>query len=270
MVITSITQRDIGLDFQPRKGWPEAFPAFAWRGQLLTGFTRTESVVIDLFELRQGTLIECLLSCYPELGLAELARLSTNLHSVWPETFLDIREGLYRAYGLKWSERLEDTFKVLSQLPLKFQEWVDVKKLGARDLSPLLALDDAKTFTPFLQALADLEISRHEGVKALELGTELFLMGRPLNDILPTQKNGTVYLRQLEKWRKPNALQGDEQWQEEVTKWPWPAHVQAQWQRFGDQSGLEIKIRTTSPEDFHKKLKQMSSIGDNWNDRREQ
>ncbi len=270
MVMTSITQRDIALDFQPRKAWPTAFPAFAWCGQLLTGFQRTESVVIDLFELRRGTLVECLVSCYPELGLAELARLTTNLHNVWPETYLEIRDDLFRAYGLKRSERLDDTLKALAFLPLKFQEWVDVKKLGARDLSPLLALKSPKEFAPFLQAMVELELSRADGVKVLEMGAELFMMGRSLNEILPTQKNGEQYLRQLEKWRKPNTLGSDEQWKEDVTKWPWPSQVQAQWQRFGDQAGLEIKMRATSPEDLHKKLQQMSSIGDNWQVRRDQ
>lgn len=270
MVITSITQRDIALDFQPRTKWPNAFPAFAWRGQLITAFHRTQSVVIDLYELKRGTLIECLVSCYPDLGLCELARLSANLKTVWPESYQEIRDGLFRAYDLRWSERLEDTLNLIATTPLKFQEWADGKKLGARDFSPLLALANPKEFSPFLFAMADLEATRSEGVRILENGVELFMMGRPLNDLLPTQKNGGEYLRLLEKWRRPKALGSDEQWKQEISKWPWPSHVQAQWQRFGDQSGLEIKLRATSREDLLKKLQQMNSISDNWQDRIEQ
>jgi hypothetical protein len=270
MLMTSITQRDISLDFQPRRKWPKAFPAFAWRGQLLTAFERTQSVVIDLFELRRGTLTECLVSCYPELGLSELARLSANLKTVWPETYQEIREGFFRAYDLKWCERLEETLNALSMTPLKFQEWVDNKKLGGRDLSPLLSLPNVKEFSAFLFALSDLECTRSEGVKILENGVELFLMGEPLNDLLPQQKSGSEYLRLLEKRRRPQAGTTDENWKSEVAKWPWPAHVQAQWQRFGDQAGLEIKLRATSPQDLQNKLRQMNSIGDSWHARLEQ
>lgn len=270
MLMTSITQRDIGLDFQPRRKWPNAFPAFAWRGQLLTAFERTQSVVIDLFELHRGTLADCLVSCYPELGLAELARLSANLKAVWPDIYQEIREGFFRAYDLKWCERLEETLNALAMTPLQFQEWGDDKKLGARDLSPLLALPTIKDFSPFLLALSQLNCTRSEGVRILESGVELFLMGHPLEALLPRQKSGAEHLRALEQWRRPQAATKDEDWKSEVADWPWPAHVQAQWQRFGDQAGLEIKLRATSPEDLQKKLRQMNSIGDNWHARLEQ
>jgi hypothetical protein len=131
----------------------------------------------------------------------------------------------------------------------------------------LLALPAPEEFHIFLEALARLELSRSEGVRAMELGAELFMMGRPLNDILPSGDDGAAYLKQLEKWRRPNSLGRDEQWRETVKQWPWPSQVQGKWQRFGDQSGLEVNIRSTSPEDFHKKLERLLSIGDTWNER---
>jgi hypothetical protein len=115
--------------------------------------------------------------------------------------------------------------------------------------------------------LARLDLSRSEGVRAMELGAELFMMGRPLNDILPSGDDGAAYLKRLEKWRRPNSLGRDEQWRETVKQWPWPSQVQGKWQRFGDQSGLEVNIRSTSPEDFHRKLERLLSIGDAWNER---
>lgn len=269
MDIASISQCDKDLDFQPRSVWPAAMPALAWKGQLLGGFSRSIGAAVDLFEIHRAPLLESLKACYPELGLAEIARLSRRLAKVWPETFQELRSGFFLEYGLRGGERLEQTLEMLVQAPPEFQEWVDAKKCGPRDLSPLLALKDMPAFSPFLSAMTTIGLSRAEGARALELGVELFLMGRPLSDILPTQDSGVQYLRQLEKWRRPETLSGDEQWRDTVSRWPWPAQVQASWQRFGDQSGLEVKLRATSPQDFNKKLERMLSIGDTWNDRTE-
>lgn len=267
MDISSITQCDKDLDFQPRAEWPTALPALAWKGQLLTGFSRTAGVAIDLFHVHRAPLLESLKACHKDLGLAEVARLSARLEKVWPETFQELKSGFLQEYGLRAGDRLEQTLKRLARTPPEFQDWVDVKKCGARELAPLLALPAPGEFDPFLRALTSMGFSRSEGARALELGCDLFLMGRPLNDILPAQNEGAAYLRQLEKWRRPNMNITDEQWRETVSQWPWPAQVQASWQRFGDQSGLEIKLRATSPQDLNKKLERMRSIGDSWHDR---
>jgi hypothetical protein len=103
-----------------------------------------------------------------------------------------------------------------------------------------------------------------QAAQALEWVTELHLMGRPLNDLLPSGSNADAYLQRLKNWRKPHASTSDDQWSRRVNEWPWPAHVQGHWQRFGDQAGLEIKIRTTSPADFNKKLERLLSIRDTW------
>jgi len=267
MQTTSIAQCGKDLDFQPRRQWPAALPAYAWRGQLLCGFGRESGMALDLFELQRAPLIEALKAVHPKLALCELARLSSALERTWPEMFMELREGLFQEYALRWSERLEQTLRLLKDTPPSFQEWTGEKDLGARDLSVLLALTAPREFDPFLEALPRLNLSRAEGVRAMELGAELFMMGRPLNDILPSGDQGATYLRQLEKWRRPNSSGQDEQWRETVKHWPWPSQVQGKWQRFGDQSGLEVNIRSTSPEDFHKKLERLLAIGDTWHDR---
>jgi len=267
MQTVSIAHCAKSLDFRPTRQWPEALPAFAWRGQLICAFSREQGEALDLFEVQRATLIGALKATHPELGLAELARLSAALEQTWPETFQEIRNGLFQEYSLRWSERLAQTLSLLKDTPPRFQDWVDEKHAGPRDLSVLLALPRPLEFYPFLEAMTQLELSRNDGVRALELGAELFLMGRPLNDILPSTDRGPAYLRQLEKWRRPNSLAGDDLWRETVRQWPWPSQVQGKWQRFGDQAGLEINIRSTSPEDLHKKLERLLSIGNTWHDR---
>jgi hypothetical protein len=259
-------QCDRSLDFQPRQSWPEVLPALAWRGYLLSGFNRrqqrgTGEAALDLSE---ANLVDVMKAAYAELSLGEMARCLRLLQLHLPAVYAEFREPLLNAYGWRWSERLQETLDLLLATPLEFQAWVDEKKTGPRDLASLLALPQIEAFLPFLSALARLSISKSEGVRALELGVELFLMGRELSDLLPSGENPGLYLRQLEKWRRPRAAGHDEHWREDVSRWPWPSHVQGRWQRFGDEAGLEIKIRTTSPQDFLKQLERLHSIRETW------
>lgn len=264
---SSIPQCGKNLNFRPLADWPNALPAFAWRGELLTAFARETGTAVDLFETQRATLVEAVKASYPELSLSELARFAFALEQTWPELFLEVREPLFQAYAFRWSERLESTLHILRLTPAEFQDWVSEKDLGPRELSVLLALPAPGEFHPFLRAMTSVPLSRSEGTRVMEVGAELFMTGRPLNDLLPSGTDGSAYLRQLEKWRRPNSLGMDDQWRETVKLWPWPSQVQGKWQRFGDQSGLDVSIRSTSPDDFRKKLKTLLSIGDTWHDR---
>lgn len=264
MPFRPILQCDRSLDFKPHMVWPRAFPALAWQGLLLTGFERREGQALDLYKNNRCTWLEAVTACYPELGLAELARLYQGLKLARPELAEEFQVNLFAEYGLRWCDRLNETLQALLLTPLEFQQWSDEKKWGVRDLAPLLVLKDVNTFSVFFSALPGLPLSKSQAVQALDLVVELSLLGQPLSDLMPTGSDGEVYLKRLQKWRKPRSSASDEQWSKTVMEWPWPAQVQGQWQRFGDQSGLEIKIRTTSPQDFHKKLERLISIRDTW------
>lgn len=259
MTIDIVARCDRSLDFHPRRPWARVLPALAWKGLLLTGFERGEGPVLDLSD--KCGFLEAMKTAHPELCLSELGRLHKCLRTHHPELAREFSEGLFAEYDLRWCERLEQTLDVLLQTPLGFQDWVDEKKVSPRELAPLLALTDVFAVTPFLRELPGANLSKSQAVQALEWVVELFLMGRPLNDLMPTEPG---YLRRLEQWRKPLTGSSDETWREKVAAWPWPAQVQGQWQRFGDQSGLEIKIRTTSPQDLSKKLERLSSINSTW------
>ncbi len=222
---------------------------------------------MDLFETQRASLVDAIKASHPELTLSELARLAFALETTWPDLYLEVREHLFQEFSFRWSERLESTLQILRATPLAFQNWVSEKDLGPRELSVLLALPSVPAFHPFLNAMTEIPLSRSEGTRVLETGAELFMTGRPLNDLLPSGSDGPAYLRQLEKWRRPQSLGMDDQWRETVKLWPWPSQVQGKWQRFGDQSGLDVNIRSTSAEDFRKKLKTLLSIGDTWHDR---
>jgi hypothetical protein len=228
---------------------------------MVCGFNRVEGEALDLSEKH---FVDLWRACHPEMGLCEFARFMSSLEKEWPDLFVEWREGLAAIYGWRWSDRLAQLLAVLARLPLAYQEFCDNKKMSARDFAPLLSVENLADIRPFFEALPPMTSSKFEATRALELFVELFLMGRPLNDLLPTSDNGSLYVRRLEKWRQPLAAQGDEEWRKTVNNWPWPAQVQAEWQRVGDQGGIEIKIRTTSPDDFQKKLERLAEIPDTW------
>ncbi len=236
----------------------------AWKGLLLAGFNRREGMAVDLYAQNGCTWLEAMTACYPTLGLSEMARLWRQVNMSQPTLAQEFGTGLFAEMGLRRCERLEETLRALLATPVEFQTWVDDKKVGARELAPLLALPSVATLAPFLSALVAFSFSKSQAIQCLEWVVELLLLGRPLNDLLPSTDNGEAYLRRLESWRKPRAMATDEEWRKTVTEWPWPAQVQGHWQRFGDQVGLEIKIRTTSPQDFDKKLERLLSIRDTW------
>lgn len=262
MPLKPITQCSRSLNFHPTAAWPDVLPALAWRGLLLCGFERPRG---EALELGESSFVEVVKAAHPVLALAELARLLDALTRTFPNVEVaEFREPLLNAYGLRGNERLKQTFSVLVGTPMKFQTWVDEKKLGTRDLAPLLALPEPTEFHPFLGALTQLPISKSDGVRALELGVELFLLGHPLNDLLPSTDNVASYLARLEKWRRPRAAAQDEAWRADIAQWPWPTQTHGQWQRVGDEAGLEIKIRATSPQDLMKKLERLESIRATW------
>lgn len=261
MLLKPFMQCSRDLNFSPRRVWPKALPALAWQGKLVCAFDRTGGLALDH---ENGTLLEMLTACHPELGLAELARLYDRLKLFNAEWTREIRDSMFSHYGLRWCDRLEQTLTLLVNTPAKYQEFADEKGFSVRDHSPLLSLPQVSPFGPFLTALVGLNLSKSEAARTLELGAELFLLGRPLTDLLPADDRGDAYLRRLEQWRRPQTGTSDDQWKSAVATWPWPSQVQGQWQRFGDQAGLEIKIRATSPEDLNKKLQRLLSIGDTW------
>lgn len=259
-----ISQCGKSLGFTPRKSWPAVMPALVWRGQLVCGFEREDGEALDLSE---KNFVDLWRACHPELGLCEFSRFMMALEREWPDLFIELREALAAVYGWRWNDRLNQTIGIIDRLPRSFQEFADNKKMSLRDFAPLLAVKDTREIFPFFEALPAMVISKFEASRALELFVELFLMGRPLNDILPASDNGSLYVRRLEKWRQPQTSEHDEEWRKTVGNWPWPSQVQAEWQRFGDQGGIEIKIRTTSPDDFQKKLERLAEIPDTWSNK---
>lgn len=259
-----IVQCDKKFDFHPIEKWPSALPAYCWKGIQLAAWDRSQGVAVDLFEMTGASFHDSVFATYPKAGLAELARIYVVLQENFPELLQESAEPLFALYNLRWCERLQMTLKALVKTDPEFQNWVQLKSVGARELSPLLAVPDLKPYGPILVNLTQLSGSKTQVLQAIEWLIELTLMGHELSDVAPTESNLTQYLQRLEKWRRPVTSNSDDEWRTKVNHWPWPAQVQGQWLRVGDQAGLEIKMRTTSPQDFQKKLQRLLSIRESW------
>ena len=253
----SIMQCSNAFDFKPRLKWPDILPAYCWRGILLCGFGRLSGPVFDLSE---QNLVDAIFALYPSLTFGELARLADVFTSSFAHESLDV---LLARYGLRPSERLSQTFTVWRQTPIPFQEWTIDKKFGARDLAPLLAADPGdRGFDFFLICLATTTLSKSDGARALELALELYLLGETFKP--EPSKRGETLLARLETLRRPRSAQLDADRRQMVAAWPWPKHVQGQWQRFGDEAGIEIRLRAHSPSDLKQKLERLGGIGQTW------
>lgn len=258
MSTTPIMQCDKRLDFSPRAPWSPILPPFSWRGVLLCGFERTNGFAVDLAAGSRASFVEAFTACHPALSLSELARLQ-------PLVDRAELEPLFSFYGLRWSQRLAETLAWLRTVPAGFQTWVDEKKLGPRDLAPLQALPRAPELDTYLTAFVALPLSRSLAVRALENAADLRLLGHEWAALLPAAgETADAFAERLETWRRPRTAQVDENWRREVALWPWPAQVQGEWRRSGDQAGLEIKLRANSAQDLKKKLDRLHSIGDAW------
>jgi len=259
MELRSLTQCSREFDFQPLQKWPEILPAIAWRGHLVTGFDRNPSSGFAV-NIVDGQLGDLLKACYPQLGLGELARLRPRLEKYATE---EAWSEICANWGWRWQERLRLTLELILRLPLDLQNFFDEKNLGARELSPLLALPDTTEVTAILQTLRN--FSRSEFTQALELVVELLLMGEsPPTLLLQNGQATAVYLKMLNQKRRPQTSQQDQIWQERVSKWPWPAQTRGTWQRFGDQTGVEIHLKSSSPEDLAKQLARLETIREIW------
>jgi hypothetical protein len=231
----------------------------AWNYRLLTGFEREEGLVFDLTSTG-ACFIEAFHSCHPSLSLVELARLHARLKNI--KGLLDgeaERLRFFEKYQLRYQESLVKIFEKIDACPAPFQNWVCEKGLGPRELEVLNAacIADLK---PLLEAWPQWGFSRTEGAQALEWAVELFLMGAPWEKILSQTgpaKEAHAYLKAL---RFPETSARDEKRSFGLRSLPWPSQIQAQWNRHGDQAGIEIRFRVSSLTDFHRKLKGLGQV----------
>jgi hypothetical protein len=115
-------------------------------------------------------------------------------------------------------------------------------------LSILRSLKDVSTFEKVFLWLARSSASKSVGVKALESICECVEMGQSIDTILRVLEVTPMdkHLGQIQKWRYPMSTERDDKKKADWLALPWPAHSQIQWQRQGDEAGVEVKLFISS------------------------
>ena len=105
--------------------------------------------------------------------------------------------------------------------------------------------------------------SHSHGVQILEMGAELLLMGKKLDEIMFKEENAKNLLKKLRMLRQPESSQRDQHKEEIIKKLPWPTGIKGTWLRQNDRSGLEIRFQSFSFKELDQKIKSLQSISEN-------
>ena len=142
------------------------------------------------------------------------------------------------------------------ETPEDFKSWCFNKKIGARDLAPLLILKDKKHH--ILKLFSSLNLSKSDGAKTLDLLCDLISMGK--ENIYPETNDSKKWFKKLYKLRHPQSTSTDSQFSDKITSWPWPKDFSTEWKRNGDKSFMEIQFKVENQAELEKKSAQIDYI----------
>lgn len=261
-----MSQCDNCLNFQPLQEWPASLPAVAVNSIVLAGFSQ-ELVFNHQIDAKNSDKIASLFrSLYFELTFVEMSRLilKAKNHSWFPLALIA------QKFGWQANEQFFLIADRLNEMPAGFQKWCSDKKVSPLDLLPLLSAGDLDLKFLFHDIL-QFNLSKSLGVKALELGIELMLMGnkpeeitsqRLLTFIGRDQTPGEAWIETLKHMRFPETAKRDLAHEQKMTSLPWPGTSHAKWTRQGDRAGIELKLFVTQPSDLKKYLQSLSKVQD--------
>lgn len=245
------------LDFQPEKPWPKSWPIFAWEKTLISRFTYTDKPVLN-FKSEDVKFLHLFHSCYPYLNLSEMGRIISQWSNI---SFLNFSwKEFFSFYGLQNTDSLIQQLKILISTPPSFQNWINKKSIHPTALRVLNSLKNIKHANPLFQWIAENNLSQSLGIKTLEMGVELILMGISFDEILKSNLSPEDTIQAIEKKRKPLSTIQDETKKKKLENIMWPSNVTGGWNRKGDKTGLEIKIWCQNQKELEEKLNKVNQL----------
>ena len=257
MNLTSYSICKKSLDFQPDTPWPKNWPAFAWDEIIIAGFSQTHQPVLN-FHSEDVKFLHLFHSCHPQLSLSELSRIILNWKSIEKPTFS--WSDFFSLYNLQNPDFLIKILKVFSSTPAFFQKWANNKGLHPSELRILNSLESLTQANFIFHWIAEKNPSHSIGMRILELGVELLLMNIQADEILQSNLSLEEALQAMEQKRKPLSSSHDQIKNKRLKKIIWPTHVNAQWQRKGDKTGLEIKIWCQNQKELEEKIQRVHQL----------
>lgn len=250
MNLTSYNICKKSLDFRPDTPWPKHWPAFAWEKIIISGFNRKNQSVLN-FSSKDVKFLHLFHSCHPRLNLSELSRIILKWQIITKPIFS--WKDFFSLYNLQNTDFLIQLLKTFTFTPHSFQEWANKRGIHPAELRILNSLEKLDQALPVFKWIAEQNLSHSLGMKALELGVELLLMGVQVDEILQSNISPEEIVQTMEQKRKPLSASSDQIKKRKLKKIIWPSHVNAQWQRKGDKSGLEIKIWCQNQKELEEK-----------------
>lgn len=262
-VLCSISQCKNLLNFEPLGYWPKQLPAIAINEWVIAGFTQEMVLNHQLLEKDWHQFPGIFRSLHQDLSFLEIVRLwDKSRNSEWFPI-----SAVAEAYHIRINEQFEQMANICLQLPRNFQDWCAQKKLGLGDFLPLLATQNLNLKSVFKKIL-DLKLSKADGVQALELCTDLLLLGHSFEELeleastntelsIPTTE---TWLQHLKNLRFPMTKNKDLNAESNLMKLPWPGASQVKWTRQGDKAGIEVKLFVSQPEDLNRYARSFDKI----------
>lgn len=257
MKVKAIKECDNVFSFYQRRPLKMGFPILAWGTHIITPVQEGKDVVS--LDPQSTNLAQLICDLYPDMSLVELASLEENL---W-QLDLDIFPQVVEKCNLYYSENLTTTLEILRQAPEEFRNWAHERRVSVRDLAPLRC-EVSKEFTFVLEQIVRTRATRQQGAQILEIAVELYLGGTPLSEVMNLSESAEIWLAHLKKIRYPLASNADREMQNKIKSLPWPSHVEAEWQRRGDQAGIQIKLFAQSENELNKYLENLKGMKSLW------
>ena len=247
------------LNFQTIKTWPVNWPPFSWETTQISGFNSSSIYALN-FHSYDVNFLHLFHNCYPKLHLMELAQIATKWKNIEPYFFT--WSDFFTLYGLHQPpDDLKKQLQKLLSTPLSFQNWLTDKRIHLNELRIFNVFSEINDLDFIFQWLHKNNVSKSNGLTALELAGELRLMGYKEADILPSHIHSVeLSIEYMEQKRKKNTLSVDQEKQKYLQQIAWPAHANGRWLRKGDETGLEIKLWCKNQKDMAKKIEQINKV----------
>jgi len=238
------------LDFSPNNHHL-TLARVEWKGVVLNQAAQESSPLVDLSEF---DLSQCLFDLFGPLNIVEISELF-NACEKHPTLKASLDKNVFvKLQGRQWNERLSDLMAQLGNAPQSFRDWARTKQTGIKDLQPLLSIDSMADFAPLLSSMAERNFSRNEGKQILDLLVDLFLLEKPISELLPPEKGD--WLSTLILLRNPMTMGNKVSSQSPSS---WPKFVQVVNHRQGYRVLNKMQIIFSDSQDLNDKLKRLSS-----------
>jgi hypothetical protein len=244
------------------RGLPGSSPWIAVNGSIIAIPKKQnpfESIGIIYEEIDLKKSAEIFIDYLPQLSIVELAFIQKSLQN---QPILDFQH-LVKLAGYLPNEVFMLTLSKILQLPIEFNLWSLQKKVGIQDLAPLRGLTDLMPMDAFFKQIARLNLGRHEGLKVLELGIDLFLLSNSVDKILFYEKfdtlasgsqqiSGSLWISHLEALRYPRSLKIGAEKKNYFETINWPAKSKAKFVQRGDLFGVELSLFFSAPSELER------------------